>query len=202
MSRVTGSAPAPSFVSEVGLGFVLSLVAATSAYAAALILPPESALRAAIAVLGIAYTVARLIRTAERTGRVVVLALWAIVAGATWLFAVPLTAYVAIHVALIWLIRSLFSYSSLLAAALDLALTGLSLGAATWAFAHSDSVFLACWCLLLVQALHTAIPTHKPAALLSRDTQRRTARRAYTPDRFGTAHRAAEAALQRLAAKH
>jgi hypothetical protein len=194
-------ARAPGFVAEAGLGFVLSLVAATSAYAAALILPPETALRAAIAVLGFGYTVARLIRAPERTGRVLVLALWAAAAGAAWLFPVSLAAYVAIHSGLVWLSRSLLNYSSLLAAALDLGLSVLSLAAATWAFIRADSLFLACWCLLLVQALHTAIPKHNPAALLSRNARGRNEDRHSTPDRFSTAYRAAESALHRLAAK-
>jgi len=187
----------PSFLSEAWIGFLLSLIAGALVWSAGLIVGPATALRIVVAALGLGYTLVRLARSRERTGRMVVLALWAAVAVLAWLFAAPLALYIAIHAASIWLVRSLYSYSSLLAAALDFGLGVLSLGAAAWAYSHSASLFLACWCFFLVQALHTVIPRGNPAALLNPGKSG-----AGEPDRFSSAHRTAEAALRRLAAKH
>jgi hypothetical protein len=187
----------PGFLSEAWIGFLLSLIAGALALSAALIVAPDTALRIVIAALGLGYTLVRLARSHERTGRMVVLASWGAVAVLAWLFAAPLPFYIAIHAVSIWLVRSLYSYSSLLAAALDFGLGVLSLGAAAWAYSHSASLFLSCWCFFLVQALHTVIPRGNPAALLNPGKSG-----ADKPDRFSSAHRTAEAALRRLATRH
>ncbi len=57
-----------------------------------------------------------------------------------------------------WLVRSLYFYSGVLPALMDLGLSALSITAAVWAISQSGSVFLATWCFFLVQALFVAIP--------------------------------------------
>jgi hypothetical protein len=80
----------------------------------------------------------------------------------------------------------------MVAALIDLGLSGLSLAAAIWAAHQSGSVFLTVWCFFLVQALFVHIPTH-----IGRRGE---------PDhedlegahRFERAHHAAESALRKL----
>jgi hypothetical protein len=91
----------------------------------------------------------------------------------------------------VWLIRSLYFYSSVLSALADLALNALSVIAAVWAVRQTGSVFLSFWCFFLVQALFVAIPAamqrnkHGPAE-------------AESEDRFQQAYRVAESALRNL----
>ena len=148
--------------------------------------------RLLIAGLGLVYVLYLFGRSQERVGRVLTLGLWALAAGIAWFATPPLELYVLLHCGLIWIIRSLYSYSGVLPALIDLGLNGLALAAAIWAAVRSDSVFLIVWCFFLVQALYVAIPPNLRRQL--------TTAVAGTPgeDRFRRAHRAAEAALRKL----
>lgn len=108
--------------------------------------------------LALAYLLYLFSRSGERLGRVTTLALWGALAALTWWLAPPLPVYLLLHVAAIWLVRSLYFYSGTLPALLDFGLSALSIAAAVWAASRSGSVFLATWCFFLVQALFVAIP--------------------------------------------
>ena len=149
-------------------------------------------LRLVIPGLALAYLLYLLNRSAERTGRVVTLSLWSALALVTWWFAPPLPLYLLIHVGAVWLVRSLYFYSGVLPALLDLGLSGLSVSAAVWAASRSGSVFLATWCFFLVQALFVAIP---PAIKSKRQAKRQSA---VDNEAFDHARRQADRALRQL----
>jgi hypothetical protein len=117
-----------------------------------------SVIRLVIPVLGLAYLLYLFSRSKERVGRVTTLCLWSALAAVTWWVAPPLPLYLLIHVGAMWLLRSLYFYSGVLPALMDLGLSALSVAAAVWAVSHSGSVFLATWCFFLVQALFVVIP--------------------------------------------
>jgi hypothetical protein len=97
-----------------------------------------------------------------------------------------------IHVAAIWLLRSLYFYSGVLPALMDLGISTLSVSAAVWAITRSGSMFLATWCFFLVQALFVAIPPRiKRVNKYRRDT-------AAESQPFETARRQADQALRQL----
>lgn len=118
-----------------------------------------SVIRLVIPVMGLAYLLYLFSRSRERAGRVTTLALWSALAAVTWWVAPPLPLYLLIHVGAVWLVRSLYFYSGVLPALLDLGLSALSISAAVWAISQSGSVFLATWCFFLVQALFVVIPS-------------------------------------------
>ena len=89
-----------------------------------------------------------------------------------------------------WLIRSLYSYSSLIPALMDLGLCVLSTLAFGWVFMRTGGVFLATWSFFLVQALWVAIP----ARMGGREALRATAGN----ERFDRARRQADEALRQL----
>ena len=117
-----------------------------------------SVIRFVIPALGLAYILYLFSRSKERVGRVTTLSLWSALAAVTWWVAPPLPLYLLIHVGAMWLVRSLYFYSGVLPALMDLGLSVLSITAAVWAITQSGSVFLATWCFFLVQALFVAIP--------------------------------------------
>lgn len=124
--------------------------------------------RLVIPALALTYLLYLFSRSPERLGRVTTLALWTVLAVGSWWIGPPLLLYFLIHVAAVWLVRSLYFYSGVLPALMDLGLNGLSISAAVWALTRSGSVFLATWCFFLVQALFVAIPPvlrRKTAAL-------------------------------------
>ncbi len=149
-------------------------------------------LRLVIPGLALAYLLYLFSRSVERTGRVTTLSLWSALAVITWWFAPPLPLYLLIHVGAVWLVRSLYFYSGMLPALMDLGLSGLSISAAVWAATRSGSVFLATWCFFLVQALFVTIP---PAVMRKRNARRQTSAE---NEAFDNARRQADRALRQL----
>ncbi len=182
----------PSFLQ----GVIVAAIFAFFASAVVATLTPfiglGSVLRLAIPALALAYLLYLISRSPERVGRVTVIGCWSALAAVTWWFAPPLPVYLFIHVGAVWLVRSLYFYSGVMPALLDLGLAGLSICASVWAITRSGSVFLAIWCFFLVQALFVAIP---PAISRPQSKQRAT-----TTDnqRFERARQQADKALRQL----
>lgn len=149
----------PTFLNGAGVAAVLAF--ATAAFVALLGLYLGAGFVVLIVVPAVAFVyIAYLLATSrERTGRLTTLAVWLGIALATAWLAPPLPLYVTVHLAAVWLVRSLYHHAGAIPALMDLALCGLGIAAFAWAFTRTGSVFLATWCFFLVQALFTAIPT-------------------------------------------
>ena len=180
----------PSFGHGLGAALVLSICGAAVLAALSPWLGGAAALRTVIALLGFAYVLYVIGRSGERVGRITTIACWCVVASTAWFVGLPLVAYVLVHVGLVWLVRSLYHYSGLMPALVDLGLSLLGVAFATWAAQRSGSPWLAFWCFFLVQAFHALIP-----ATLA---QRNGATADDREDVFHRAHRAAESAVRRL----
>ena len=182
----------PSFFHGVIVAAVLSFFA--SAIVAALLpfVGLGAVIRLVIPALGLAYLLYLFSRSEERVGRVTTLFLWSALAAVTWWIAPPFPFYMLIHVGAIWLVRSLYFYSGVLPALMDLGVSTLSISATVWAMSRSGSVFLAVWCFFLVQALFVTIP---PAIKSAQKAQRNTAA---DTENFERARRNADQALRQL----
>ena len=170
------------------LGFFASAIVATLTPFVGL----GAVLRLVIPGLGLAYLLFLFSRSEERVGRVTMLSIWSALAAVTWWVAPPLPLYLLIHVGAVWLVRSLYFYSGVLPALMDLGLSTLSISATVWAITRSGSVFLATWCFFLVQALFVAIP---PVVDRKQKQERNTA---VENETFETARRQADQALRQL----
>jgi hypothetical protein len=182
----------PTFFEGVVVALVASVAGGVLFTALTTLFASGAVLRLLVACLGLCYIIYLFSRSRERSGRLTALGFWLIAAGAAWWLGPPLPLYLLVHLGLIWLIRSLYFYSSLLFALADLGLGGLGFAAGVWAIIHTGSLFLAIWCFFLLQALFVAIP----ASLDSLETLRQPA--PDHEDRFRRAHRAAETAVRRL----
>lgn len=186
----------PTFLEGVSVALAMGIAGGALYAALTTLLPAGTVLRLLIAGTGLGYIVYLLSRSRERIGRITVLAAWGLLATAAWFSSPPLLLYLVVHLGAIWLIRSLYFYSSVLSALADLALNGLALAAATWAVTRTGSVFLGIWSFFLMQALFVGIPD---------SMRRRTcthASRHVRADRFQHAHRVAEAAVRKLSSIH
>lgn len=148
----------PSFIHGVIVAAVLGFFASAIVATLTPFVGFGAVVRLLIPALGLAYLLYLFSRTRERTGRVTTLFIWTILAAVTWWFEPPLPLYMLIHVTAIWLVRSLYFYSGVLPALMDLGISTLSISATVWAVTRSGSIFLATWCFFLVQALFVAIP--------------------------------------------
>lgn len=182
----------PTFPEGVAVAITASLAGSILYTALETVFPGVPVLRLLIAGIGLAYVVYLLGRSPERVGRVTAAAAWLVMAGLLWFVKPPLLLYVLGHLAAIWLIRSLYFYSSALSALADMGLNGLGLAAAIWAVTRTGSVFLGIWCFFLVQALFVFIPenaSRKPGTGPTGDG---------SEARFQHAYRVAEAAVRKL----
>ena len=180
----------PSLGAGMAAAIVLSACGAALLAALTPLLGQATALRAVIAMLGLEYVLYAVGRSGERVGRVTTIVGWVAAASAAWLGGLDIGGYVLVHLGCVWLVRSLYYYSGLLPALVDLGVTALGVAFAAWAAFRSESGWLVLWCFFLVQAFHVLIP----ASL----TRRGDALAAATDDAFARAHRAAEAAVRRL----
>jgi hypothetical protein len=171
------------------VAFVLSLAGAAALAALAALTGTGIALRVVIAALSLAYILYLLGRSGERVGRMTTVACWIALACVAWLIGLPITGYALVHVGLVWLVRSLYYYSGLLPALLDIGLGLLGAAFAAWAAQRSGSPWLAIWCFFLVQSLHVLIPS----SLRDNGNTNHVA-----DEVFARAHRTAEAAARRL----
>lgn len=148
-------------------------------------------LRVLIAGLGLVYILYLLRRSGERVGRIATIVVWLAAALAIWFAGLTLPLYLAAHVGIVWLVRSLYFRASLLAAGVDLALALLGVAAARWAVLETGHLSLGLWSFFLVQALFVFLPASLRRGSASQDG-------GTEPDPFQQAHRVAEAALVRL----
>jgi hypothetical protein len=119
---------------------------------------------------------------------------WILACVAIWFAHLPLTLYLAAHIGLLWLLRSLYFHTGVLQAGMDLGLHVLAFASAVWAAAQTNSVFLSVWCFFLVQALFVCIPG------VRRESENQPS--IIPESRFDRAHRDAQSAVRRLSSIH
>ncbi len=142
------------------------------------------------------YLLYLLSRSKERMGRFTTVVIWAIVSLIVWISWPAITLFVLINLSLIWLVRSLYFYSSVLSSLADLLLNAFSMATAVWAFSHTSSLFLAIWCFSLVQALFVLIP-HRVAQNPSSKKPSSPPSSSHTAE-FQQAYHDAKVAVQKL----
>ena len=132
----------PTFFEGVAVALVLSIVGAALTWLATNFIGRDGALFGLISGLGFLYLLYLLVRSKTRVGRITTVATWAVVTIMTWIAGLPIMFLLLLQVGFIWLVRSLYFYSSALAGLLDLGLIATSLITAFWAAFHSGSLFL------------------------------------------------------------
>lgn len=180
------------FIHGVGMALVLSFFGSAIFASLASVMATGMLIKLLIALLGLAYIGFLLAHSRERVGRPTAIAFWLSGSLLAWYFAPTLFTYTLVHLGMLWLLRSLYFYTSAMAAMLDLGLTSLAIYAALWASQSTHSVFLSVWCFFLVQAVFPAIPNSLRSAPSKQHSDEN--------QKFSRALRSAEAALRRISA--
>ena len=181
----------PGFFGGVAIAFGFAVVAAALFTSLTPWFTTSLVIRVIATVLSGSYVLYLLWRSTERTGRIVTLTTWCTCAAMMGWLAPSLPVFLIAHVALIWLVRSLYFHSSIVTALYDLGLGALALAIAIWAAKSSNSLFLTTWCFFLVHALFVVLPSGAPSSAPADEADNQT---------FQRARRSAEAALRRLVA--
>ncbi|OUR64308.1 hypothetical protein A9Q79_07675 [Methylophaga sp. 42_25_T18] len=179
-----------TFFDGVVVALVCSFVGSAAYYILSSLFADNLVIRLLISGLSLAYVFYLLNRSNEKTGRITVMAAWSVITITTWVLWPPAPLFILINLGAIWLIRSLYFYSSLFSSLADLALTAISIAVAFWVASHTGSLFLSLWCFFLTQALFVLIPSSM------KSTQKNTATNKDAD--FQHAYQVAEAAVQKL----
>lgn len=143
------------------VALIASFIGSVGYFALSSVLSNSFSIRFLISGLSGFYILYLLARTNERVGRVSTLLLFSAISMGLWLFWPSITLFIWANLLMIWLIRSLYFYTSLFSSIADLFLQGFSLTTALWAFAHTQSLFIGIWCFFLIQALFVLIANKK-----------------------------------------
>lgn len=184
----------PGFLEGVLVALASSLTAGALYATLSMATPVGAAPRWVVAFVAFGYLVYLLGRSHARVGRVSTVLVWTLASGLALALHLPLPVFVLLHAGMAWLVRSLYFHAGLVAAIADLGLTLVGLAAGVWALAQSGSLFLAVWCLMLVQALFGVIPPD----LARRRGGLGSGQSPLPDDAFERAHRGADAALRRM----
>lgn len=181
-----------SFNEGVAVALFSSIIVAALFSLISYLLLGGGAFKLLIAGISFFYIMYLLLRTKERTGRIAVVLIWFVTTLLSLVFSPSLFLYVSIQLFMVWLLRSIYFYNSIFSALIDLALTGMSVAVAVWAWIVSGSMFLTIWCFFLVQALFVFIPKTFSAKGKSESITN------MENDRFEYAYHAAEMAVEKL----
>jgi hypothetical protein len=188
----------PHLIQGVFLAFGLSAVAML-AMMARWALPLPLTLQGLVALLTGGYILSLLASQGARVGRITLGTLAAGILLAATSLGLSATAMILLAIGLIWLVRSLLYYGSLLSAVLDGVLCAVSLGGALGAAMLSGSLVVAVWSFFLAQALWVCIPTSLARFGRKRDTGQAEAEPHSPSDAFAQAYRAADQAIRVMA---
>lgn len=183
----------PTFWEGVVVALIVSVTGAIGFFASSFIFPEDCAIRLVISGSAFIYSLYLLSRSRERIGRITVMLSWCILSAAVWLFDPPLTLFLILNVLSIWLISSLYFYSTLFPSLADLGLCLFGIASAFWALHHTGSLFLTFWCFFLTQALFVVFPAGNKQTVADK------AGISNSEAEFKHAYQAAEAAVRKLA---
>lgn len=167
--------------------------------------PTRWLLQILIAAVSFSYVAYLLVRSTEKVGKLTVVAAWASVSILTWLFSPSIIVTLFVHVGLIWLVRALYFYTSLLVALLDLGLILFAMAAGIWTLSYTNSLFLGVWSFFLLQSVFVLLPEDLSKSNFRKNATLFGVRTSTTgkprKDPFEQAHQTAQMALRQLAAQ-
>ena len=186
-----------TFFDGVLVALVTSFIGSAAYFLLSSLFADNVIIRLLISVFSTLYITYLLKKSNETIGRIMVFSIWLLITLVSWLTWPPAVIFVMVNLASIWLIRSLYFYSSLFASLADLLLTFCSVAIAVWVASYTESLFLTIWCFLLTQALFVVIPSRITSNKNSRQHQY-SATQTNHQSQFQSAYHIAEAAIKKL----
>ena len=181
-----------SFAEGLCVALIASVIGGALFFSLAPWISASFSIRLVMTGIALGYVIYLLIRAPQKTGWLTALSIWIFGAGLAWFFIHSALLLIGLHLLMIWLVRSLYFYTSSIAALTDLILCALSFAVSVWVFDRTGSLALGIWCLFLIQALVTMIPSD------FKRIPHRDAKPCAGFDRFDRAFRSAEWALRKL----
>lgn len=190
----------PPFFEGVLLALGISVVASVLVSLFSSFAPTRVLLEALIPGLSFSYVLYLLWRSREKVGKPTAIAIWALASVACWMFSANILITLFVHIGLVWLIRALYYYASIVMALLDLSLVLLAMAAAFLTLLHTHSLFLSLWSFFLLQTLFVLLPEKIPSGR-GRLVGERQTRGCEGDDRFEIAYQSAQQVLRKISVK-
>lgn len=181
----------PAFSEGVLVAVILGVLGRITYTGLHLLLSDRQVLLTVISMLALCYLIYLLQRSRERTGRITLFSCWLLLTAVLCISQPPLAVFILAQSAMLWLVRSLYFYASVMSALVDLVLTGLALATVVWGMIYTGSMFFCIWSFFLIQSLFVTIP---PGWCRAEDKCGKTD----NTDHFEQAYRYAEAAVRKL----
>ncbi len=195
----------PVFSEGVLVAIIISLAVTVVFTVMSAFFPTRWLLQIMIAGVSFFYVMYLLVRSNEKVGKLTVVAVWGGISILTWLFSPSIIVTLFVHIGLIWLVRALYFYTSILIAFFDLGLTLFAVASAIWTLSYTNSLFLSVWCFFLLQSFFVLLPSDLSKHRSSRDSRTTdyadAVNKSKQMDSFEQAHQSAQAALRQLAAQ-
>lgn len=185
----------PGFFEGVVLSVFISITGSILFHGLESLLSVNLILQPVIAVTFFIYLLYLLIRSKQRTGRITVIALWFLASLLMLSLNTPIMIFLLVQGCMLWLIRSVYFYTSVLSSAADLLLTTTGILAAVWTARYTDSLIFSLWSFYLIQALFVTIPVNWRKPALNRKTS------LPADDSFEHAYHSAEKAVRLLSSE-
>jgi len=184
-----------TFFEGIFVALIISFISSALLFTLSSLFPANIIIRGLISGISFAYILYLLSRSNERLGRIIVVSVLLISMTTMWFAWPPITFFIFGHMIIIWLVRSLYFYSSLASSLSDLTLNGFSILLAFVVAGHTDSLFLTLWCFFLMQALFVLIPKTIPKPKSEHSIS------VGNEEDFQQSYRAAQVAIQQLSRK-
>ncbi len=195
----------PGFAEGIVVAIIISLAVSAIFTVMSTFFPTRWLLQILIAGVSFSYVFYLLVRSREKVGKLTVVAVWGSVAILSWMFSPSILVTLFVHIGLIWLVRALYFYTSLILAFIDLGLILFAMAVGIWTLLYTNSLFLSVWCFFLLQSLFVLLPAdlsgNSRKQKLSRSTVETNSNESKKKDPFEQAHQTAQAALRQLAAQ-
>ncbi len=183
----------PGILQGIGFAAIASLASAVAGELLPILFSSALSSLVMVLTLSLAYLVFLLKRSQSKRGRVVTIAFWLTLSVGGWLIGLSLIAHILLQLSMIWIVRSLYFHTSLLAALLDLILIVMASAAGVWAILQTGSFIAAVWCFFLAQSLFVSIPD-----ISNFRSRKKSPSEPVPDDHFQHAHRVAQEAVRKL----
>ncbi len=174
------------------VAFIASILGSITFYVVSSVFSDSLSVKLLITGLNFFYIVYLMSRSKYQTGRLSVISAWLMITITLWFFWPTVPVFLVFQLLTIWLIRSIYYYSSLIPTVADFGLTLSGIAIALWVNSFTASLFLTLWCFFLAQALFVILPKS-----ISPMTNSNTKNSNSEAD-FQQAYRVAEVAIRNL----
>lgn len=181
-----------SLIQNIGIAMLLTIIAAFAGFIFHQVIGWNEVVRLVMMVVTVVYLVYLIYQSRVRAGKLTLTIICLTISLFGFFFVEQSGFLLVIAAGMIWVVRSLLNYSSILPVITDLGLCIFSLAGAGWAFSISGSIGAAVWCFYLMQSLYCLIPQQYGET-------KQVAAAEPSVDHFDHAYQSAEEAIRQIA---